>query len=57
MYVFFLLYNLYLLDRGFKKNFLGILTSAVTPGGVAGTLPAGVLIQRLGLRRALLVCA
>jgi MFS family permease len=56
MYIFFLLYNLYLLDRGFKENFLGILTSAVTLGGLAGTLPAGVLIQRLGLRRALLVC-
>jgi MFS family permease len=56
MYMFFLLYNLYLLDRGFKENFLGILTGAVTLGGVAGTLPAGVLIQRLGVRRALLIC-
>jgi len=56
MYVFFLLYNLYLLDRGFRENFLGTVTGAVTMGGVVGTLPAGVLVQRLGLRKALLIC-
>jgi MFS family permease len=56
MYVFFFLYNLYLLDRGFKENFLGMIISAVTLGGVAGTLPAGIVLQRLGLRKALLLC-
>jgi predicted MFS family arabinose efflux permease len=56
MYVFFLLYNLYLLDRGFRENFLGTVAGAVTLGGVAGTLPAGVLVQRLGLQKALLIC-
>lgn len=56
MYIFFFLYNLYLLDRGFKENFIGMITSAVTLGGVAGTLPAGIVLQRLGLRKALLLC-
>ena len=56
MYVYFFLYNLYLLDLGFKENFIGMLTSAMTLGGVAGTLPAGLLANRLGLKNALLVC-
>ncbi|HXW61041.1 MAG TPA: MFS transporter [Candidatus Acidoferrales bacterium] len=56
MYVFFLLYNLYLLDRGFRENFLGTVVGAMTLGGVLGTLPAGVLVQRVGLRKALLIC-
>jgi len=56
MYIFFLLYNLYLLDRGFKENFLGLVASAAAIGGIAGTIPAGLLAQRLGLRKALLLC-
>ena len=56
MYIFYFLYSLYLLDIGFKENFIGMLTSAMTLGGVAGTLPAGVLTQRLGVRKALLIC-
>lgn len=56
MYVYFFLYNLYLLDLGFKENFIGMLTSAMTLGGVAGTLPAGLLANRLGVKNALLVC-
>jgi hypothetical protein len=56
MYIFFLLYNLYLLDRGFKENFLGLVASASAIGGIAGTIPAGLLAQRLGLRKALLLC-
>jgi MFS family permease len=56
MYIFFILYNLYLLDRGFKEGFLGAVTSAVAIGSIAGTLPAGILGQRFGLRRTLLLC-
>jgi len=56
MYVFFFLYNLYLLDRGFKENFVGMITSAVTLGGVAGTLPSGMVLQRLGPRKTLVLC-
>lgn len=53
MFIFFFLYNLYLLDHGFKENFLGLLSSAMMLGSVAGTIPAGILISRLGLRKAL----
>jgi len=56
MFIFFLLYNLYLLDRGFKEHFLGLLTSAWSIGSIVGTVPAGILAQRFGLRRALLLC-
>ena len=56
IYIFFLLYNLYLLDRGLRENLLGLMTSAMTLGSVAGAIPAGMLAQRVGLRNALLVC-
>jgi predicted MFS family arabinose efflux permease len=56
MYVFFLLYNLFLLDRGFKENFLGLMTSATSIGAIVGTIPAGMFAQRFGLRKALLLC-
>jgi predicted MFS family arabinose efflux permease len=56
MSIFFLLYNLYLLDRGFRENFLGLVTSAMAIGGIAGTIPAGILAQRFGLRKTLLIC-
>ncbi len=56
LYIFFLLYNLYLLDRGFKETFVGLVTSAWAIGSVVGTIPAGILAQRFGLRRSLLIC-
>jgi hypothetical protein len=56
MYIYFLLYNLYLLDRGYKENFLGLVTSALGIGGIAGTIPAGLLARRFGLRKTLVGC-
>jgi len=56
MYIFFLLYNLYLLDRGYKENVLGWMTSAASIGSIAGTIPAGLFAQRFGLRKALMLC-
>jgi predicted MFS family arabinose efflux permease len=56
MSIFFLLYNLYLLDRGFKEGFLGLVTSAMGIGGITGTIPAGILAQRFGLRNTLALC-
>jgi MFS family permease len=55
MFIFYLLYNLYLLDRGFKEDFLGKIASASAIGSIAGTIPAGMLAQRFGLRKALLL--
>jgi predicted MFS family arabinose efflux permease len=56
MTIFFFLYNLYLLDRGFKETFLGTMTSLMNIGTIACTIPAGILIERLGLRKSLLLC-
>jgi MFS family permease len=55
-FIFFFLYNLYLLDRGFREDLLGLVASANAIGSVAGTLPAGMLAQRIGLRKTLLLC-
>ncbi len=54
LFIFFLLYNLYLLDRGFQEEFLGLVTGAMVAGSIAGTLPAGALAHKAGLRRCLL---
>jgi len=56
MYVFFVLYNLYLLDRGVKENVVGLIASASAVGGIVGAIPAGLLAQRFGMRKALLTC-
>ena len=56
LFVFVILYNLHLLDLGYQENFLGLLSTAMALGSIAGTLPAGWLAQRTGLRPMLLVC-
>ena len=56
MFVFFLLYNLYLLDLGFHEDFLGWTTSAMACGAIVASLPGGFFTQRFGFRRTLLVC-
>ncbi len=56
LFVFVILYNLHLLDLGYQENFLGLLSAAMALGSIAGTLPAGWLAQRTGLRPMLLVC-
>ncbi len=56
MTIFFFLYNLYLLDCGFKEEFLGAMTSAMGVGSIACTIPAGIVIERFGLRKSLLFC-
>lgn len=56
LYVFFFLFNLYLLDRGFREDFIGRVASANAIGSIVSCLPSGLLAQRAGLRRALLTC-
>lgn len=56
LFIYVLLYNLHLLDRGFDERSLGLIAGAFTAGTLAAALPAGWLIARAGLRRALLVC-
>jgi predicted MFS family arabinose efflux permease len=55
-FVFFILYNLYLLDLGYREDMLGLIGGAMTAGSIAGALPAGCYSQRAGLRWALVSC-
>jgi predicted MFS family arabinose efflux permease len=52
MYVF--LYSLFLLDIGFDERQIGLVAGALTIGAMFGTLPAGALAERFGLRPMLL---
>jgi MFS family permease len=54
LFIFFLLYNLYLVDLGYREEFLGTVSAAARAGSLAGTLPAAFLARRLGLKRALI---
>src|ERR1700722_2486035 len=56
MSVYFFLFNFYLIGTGFTEKQVGLITSAVAVGSVAGTIPAGLMAQRFGLRRTLLLC-
>jgi MFS family permease len=56
LFIFFLLYNLYLAQIGYKEGFIGLASSIMTAGALTGSLPAGTLIQRWGVKRSLLAC-
>jgi MFS family permease len=51
------LYNLDLAQLGYKEDFIGLASGLTTAGALAGSLPAGALINRIGVKRALLACA
>ena len=55
MLIYVLLYNLYLLDLGFREDFVGQVSSASTAGMVAAILPATALARRWGLGKMLFV--
>lgn len=54
LYQFAVLYNLYLLDLGYREDVLGLIASAFTAGNLAGVLPAAAVANRYGLKRSLL---
>jgi MFS family permease len=54
IYIFVLLYNLYLLDLGYREDFLGWVTTAMTAGSIVGSLPSAAVARRLGLKRMLI---
>jgi predicted MFS family arabinose efflux permease len=49
-FVFFLLYNLYLLERGFDEKFIGQVSACLTAGTFVGAIFASAIARRLGLR-------
>ena len=51
MFIFVFLYNLYLLQLGFREDFIGRVSGIMTAGSIAGTLLAAVALRRFGLRR------
>jgi MFS family permease len=53
-FIYVLLFNLRLLDLGFREDAIGFIGGASTLGCVAGTLPAAAAARRFGLRRTLL---
>jgi len=53
--VYFFLFNLFLLDCRFNERAMGWIGGAMTLGSVVGTLPAGALARRFGLRPMLMV--
>ena len=56
MFMFVLLYNLYLLDIGYKEDFLGWMSSMGTAGNLIGTVFAVLLNRLIGLQRSVIVC-
>jgi MFS family permease len=54
--MYFFLYNLYLLNYGFDEKSLGFMLSLMNIGAIVCTIPAGILVQRLGIRKSLLIC-
>jgi MFS family permease len=56
LFIFFLLYNLYLLQLGFREDFLGYVASAMTGGSIAGSLLTALAIRRFGIRNTLAGC-
>jgi MFS family permease len=48
--VYYFLFNIYLLGFGLTERSLGLIGSLMAVGSICGTIPAGVLAERVGLR-------
>lgn len=48
--IFYFLFNLYLVGTGLNESSLGVIGSAMAVGSLCGTIPAGMMAERKGLR-------
>jgi MFS family permease len=48
--VYYFLFNIYLIGFGLTERSLGLIGSLMAAGSICGTIPAGVVAQRVGLR-------
>lgn len=53
--IFFLLYNLFLLQLRFQEDFIGRISSAMSVGSIVGTLPGAFVLHKLGIRTTLVL--
>jgi MFS family permease len=53
--VFELFFNLYLLSMGFDATFIGVANTLLGIASIASSLPAGLIADRIGRKRAMLV--
>ena len=51
--IFHFLFNLYLLGFGMNERSLGLIGSCTATGSILATIPAGILAERVGLRKTL----
>jgi MFS family permease len=54
--IYFFFFNLFLSGRGYSETQMGLVTASMAAGNLAGAFPAARLIQRIGLRNALISC-
>jgi MFS family permease len=54
--VYFFLFNLYLVDLHYSERAIGLVGGTLTLGTMTGTLPAGWIARRIGLRPLLRCC-
>ena len=55
--IFYVLFNLYILQIGYDLDFIGYLTSLGNFGTALMAIPAGLIIHRFGLKRPLVISA
>ncbi len=55
--IYMLIFNLYIDSRGYPRSFLGELQSLPNLIALFGAVPAGMLVDRIGRRRALLLAS
>jgi MFS family permease len=52
--IYFLLFNVFVIQRGFQEDLVGAVASAMSLGSIAGTLPGAYVLKRFGAGRVLL---